>query len=72
MLSKEAFMSMLMVLSSTHCAHQSLVSMLTGLQCARAHEACVRTTTLGQSASRKQQSMFLFLFDMQPVPYCTD
>ena len=49
--SLEASMSMLTVLSSTHRAHQSLVSMLTGLPCARAHEACVRTTTLGQSAT---------------------
>ena len=50
----EAFMSMLTVLSSTHRAHQNLVSMLRRLSCARAHEACVRTTTLGQSAPRMQ------------------
>ena len=26
----------------------------------------------GSSKDRKQQAMFMFLFDMQPLPYCTE
>ena len=31
-----------------------------------------KTNIMHIRSSRKQQSMFMFLFDMQPVPYCTD
>jgi hypothetical protein len=47
----EASMSMLMGLSLPVHAHETSMSMLMELSCARAHEACTRTTTLGKSAS---------------------
>ena len=44
-------MSMLMGLSLPMHAHESFMSMLMSISRARAHEACTRKTTLGQTAS---------------------
>jgi hypothetical protein len=44
-------MSMPMRLSLPVLAHETSMSMLMELSCARAHEACTRTTTLGKCAS---------------------
>ena len=47
-------MSMLMGHSLPPCVHESSMSMLMELSCARAHGACTRTTTLGKSATGLQ------------------
>ena len=45
-------MCMLMRLSLPELAHESSMTMLMELSCARAREACTHTTTLGNSADR--------------------